>query len=76
MIIFHIVRVIRGADLGSGFRFSMLGNGGSVARAKAARVSIIKLTHKSWTAVSTEVSLPLETAETKVRTTAVMLTVI
>lgn len=76
MIIFHIVKVIRGADLGSGLRFKMLGIGGSVARARAAKVSIIRLTHNSWTAVSTEDSLPLDTAETKVRVTAVILTVI
>lgn len=75
MIIFHIVRVIKGADFGSGFRFRMLGIGGSVARARAARVSMIRLTHKSCTAVRTEDSLPLETADTKVRTTAVMFTV-
>ncbi len=54
----------------------MLGIGGSVARARAAKVSIIRLTHSSWTAVSTEDSLPLDTAETKVRVTAVILTVI
>lgn len=67
--------MIRGADLGSGFRFSMLGVGGSVASARAANVSIIRLTHNNWTAVSTEDSEPLDTAETNVRTTAVMLTV-
>ena len=75
-IIFHIVTVIRGADFGSGLRFRMLGVGGSVANARAAKVSIIKLTQRSWTAVKTEVSLPLPTAEMKVKTTAVMLTVI
>lgn len=68
--------MISGADLGSGFRFKMLGIGGSVARAKAARVSMIRLTHRSWTAVRTDDSVPLDTADTKVRTTAVMLTVI
>ena len=53
----------------------MLGEGGSVARARAAKVSMIRLTHSSWTAVNTEVSVLLETAETNVKTTAVMLTV-
>jgi hypothetical protein len=53
-----------------------LGVGGSVARARAARVSIIKFTQSSWTAVRTEVMWAEETAETKVRRTAVMLTVI
>ena len=75
MIIFHIVKEIRGADLGSGLRLRMLGVGGSVARARAAKVSMIKLTHRSCTAVKTEVSVELPTAEMKVRTTAVMLTV-
>lgn len=76
MIIFHIVNVIKGADFGSGFRRSRLGVGGSVANASAAKVSIIKLTHSNWTAVRTELSSPLATAETNVITTAVMLTVI
>lgn len=53
----------------------MLGEGGSVAKARAAKVSMIRLTHSSWTAVNTEVSVLLETAETNVKTTAVMLTV-
>ena len=53
----------------------MLGEGGSVAKARAAKVSMMRLTHSSWTAVNTEVSVLLETAETKVKTTAVMLTV-
>ena len=53
----------------------MLGEGGSVAKARAAKVSMIRLTHSSWTAVNTEVSVLLDTAETKVKTTAVMLTV-
>ena len=76
IIIFHIVTVMRGADFGSGLRFRILGVGGSVASASAAKVSIIKLTQRSWTAVKTEVSLPLPTAEIKVKTTAVILTVI
>lgn len=76
IIIFHIVKVMRGADLGCGFRSKILGVGGSVASASAANVSIIKFTQSSWTAVMTDVWLGLETAEMKARRTAVMLTVI
>ena len=75
MIIFHMVNVINGADLGSGFRSRILGVGASVAKARAANVSIMRFTHRSWTAVNTEVSVVLATADTKVRTTAVILTV-
>ena len=75
MIIFHIVIVIKGADLGSGRRLNTECEGGSVAKAKAANVSMIKLTQRSWTAVRTELSLSLATAEINVKTTAVMLTV-
>ena len=75
MIIFHIVIVINGADFGSGRRFNIECEGGSVAKAKAANVSIIKLTQRSWTAVRTELSSSLATAEIKVKKTAVMLTV-
>ena len=53
----------------------MLGEGGSVAKARAAKVSMMRLTQSSWTAVNTEVSVPLETAETNVKITAVMFTV-
>lgn len=76
MIIFHMVKVIKGADFGSGFRLRMLGVGASVARARAANVSIIRFTQSSCTAVSTDDSEPLDTAETNVSKTAVMLTVI
>lgn len=75
MIIFHIVKVISGADFGSGLRSSILIEGGSVASASAANVSIIRLTHRSWTAVRTDVSVLLATADINVRATAVMLTV-
>ena len=75
IIIFHMVRDIKGADLGSGGLSRILRVGGSVARASAASVSMIKLTHKSWTAVRTELSSAAATADTKVSTTAVMLTV-
>jgi hypothetical protein len=54
----------------------MLSAGGSVANARAPIVSMIKLTHSSWTAVRTEVSVPLATAGTKVNITAVILIVI
>lgn len=76
MIIFHMIGVISGADLGSGFRFKMLRVGGSVAKASAAKVSMIRLTQSSWTAVNTESSLASATAEMKVKKTAVILTVI
>lgn len=76
MIIFHIVKAINGADFGSGLRFSKLGVGASVASANAAKVSIIRFTQRSCTAVSTEVSFLLATADTKVNITAVTLTVI
>ena len=76
MIIFHIVKVINGADFGSGLRFSILGVGGSVASAKAAKVSIIRFTQRSCTALSTDVWFLLATAEMNVNKTAVMLTVI
>lgn len=74
-IIFHMVTVIKGADLGSGLRFRMLEVGGSVARAKAANVSMMRLTQRSCTAVKTDVSVLLATADTNVSMTAVMLTV-
>jgi hypothetical protein len=76
IIIFHIVVVMRGADFGSGLRFKIVGPGPSVANANAAKVSMIRLTQSSWTAVSTDVSLSFATAETNVSTTAVMFTVI
>ncbi len=75
MIIFHIVTVINGADLGSGRRFRIECVGGSVAKASAANVSMIKLTQSSCTAVKTDVSSSLATAEINVRITAVMFTV-
>ena len=68
--------MINGDDLGSGFRSRILSARGSVANARAPIVSMIKLTHSSWTAVRTEVSVSLATADTKVNMTAAMLTVI
>lgn len=76
MIIFHIVTVINGADFGSGRRFNIDAVGGSVAKASAAKVSMIKLTQRSCTAVRTELSSSFATAEMNVKKTAVILTVI
>ena len=67
---------MRGADLGSGFRSRTLRVGGSVASARAAIVSWKRLIHISWTAVRTDCSSELATAETKLSITQVMLTVI
>lgn len=67
--------MINGADFGSGLRSRILCAGGSVANASAAKVSIIKLTQSSCTADKTDVCSEDATAETKVRSTAVMLTV-
>ena len=71
-----MVNVIRGADFGSGRRFRMVGEGASVASASAAKVSMMRLTQSNWTAVRTDCSLSLATADTKVNRTAVILTVI
>jgi hypothetical protein len=49
--------------------------GGSVANARAAKVSMIKLTHRSCTAVSADSSSLFAMDETKAKTTAVTLTV-
>src|ERR1700744_2583800 len=76
MIIFHMLIVIRASDLGCGGRSRIFLVGASVARASAARVSMMRLTQRSCTAVRTEWFESLETADTKVKTTAVMLTVI
>src|ERR1700733_2246224 len=76
VIIFHILIVISGADFGSGSRWRILFVGASVARARAARVSMIRLTQSSWTAVKTLWFELFDAAETNVRMTAVMLTVI
>lgn len=46
-----------------------------MAKARAAKVSMIKFTHRSCTAVKTDVCVELPTAEIKVNTTAVILTV-
>jgi hypothetical protein len=66
---------MRGDTFWSGFRSRMLGAGGSVASAKAAIVSMIRLTHSNYTAVKTDSSVSLDTAETNVRTIAIILTV-
>src|SRR3569833_3733237 len=75
MIIFHMVVEMMDVPFRSGLRSSTESCGGSVARARAASVSMIRFTHSSWTAVRTLASLGLDTAETNVRTTAVTLTV-
>ena len=75
IIIFHIVRLTRGADFGLGFLSRILGGGGSVASAMAANVSIIRFTQSNCTGVNIDSSWSLVIAETKVRTTAVILTV-
>ena len=75
MIIFHMFKVMSGADFGCGFLLSMFGVGGSVARASAAKVSMMRFTHKSCTAVKTDSSFSFATAEMKVSMTAVILTV-
>lgn len=67
--------VIKGADLGSGFLSRMLCAGGSVAKASAAKVSMIRLTQSNCTADKTEDWSSEATAVTNVRSTAVMLTV-
>ena len=68
--------VMSGADLGSGFLSRIVGEGGSVASARAAIVSWKRLIHINWTAVRTDVSVELAIAETMVSITEVMLTVI
>jgi len=75
MIILAMPVVMRESDFLSGLRSRMDFEGGSVARARAASVSMIRLTQRSWTALRTDSSLALATDETKVRTTAVTLTV-
>ena len=65
-----------GADLGSGFLSRIVGEGASVASARAAIVSWKRLIHINWTAVRTDVSVELAIAETTVSITEVMLTVI
>jgi len=74
MIILIISVLMSGAFFLSGFRSREERVAGSVARAKAAKVSMIRLTQSSWTAVRTDDSELDATAETKVMTTAVILT--
>jgi len=74
-IIFHISSVTIGASFGMGGRSSKARVGGSVARARAPRVSWIRFTHNSWTAVMEGVSSQLAMAVIKVIPTAVTLTV-
>jgi len=55
----------------NGFLFKSSSVGGSVAKAKAAIVSMIKLTHNNCTAVKTLSPLPSVTALMKANVTAV-----
>lgn len=48
MMFFHIVAVIKLSYLEYGFLFKSSSDGGSVAKANEAKVSIIKLTHNIW----------------------------
>jgi len=70
-----MLKEIKDAPRGSGFRSSSSCLGGSVANANAANVSWIKFTQSNWTAVKVEDSLPLAIEVTNAKPTAVMLTV-
>lgn len=76
MIIFHMVGVIKGVDVGSGLRSRIRRGGGSVASARAARVSWKRFTHMSCTGVRTDSCDELATAETNARPTEVKVMVI
>jgi hypothetical protein len=75
MISFHMRREMSGSDFLSGRRLSNFREGGSVARARAAPVSMIRLSQRSCIALSTDSSLGLCMDVRAVRATAVMLTV-
>jgi len=75
IIIFHMLNEMIDAFFGSGFLSRSSGVGGSVAKANAAKVSMIKLTQRSWTAVRADCSELLAIEDTKANTTAVTLTV-
>jgi hypothetical protein len=70
-----MVNVNNGALRGLRGRCNISSVGGSVARASAAKVSIIRLSHSNWTALKTLWLELLYIAVTTVRQTAVMLTV-
>lgn len=74
-IIFQVDTEIKEVERPLGFLSMIFGSGLSVAKAKAARVSMIRLIHNSWTAVSTDVSSLDATDETNVKITAVILTI-
>lgn len=63
-----------GVSLGSGWRSKSESSAGSVARANAAKVSIIRFTQSNCTAFMTLFSSPLVTDEMNVMTMAVMFT--
>jgi hypothetical protein len=75
-MVFHISKVTSGAVRASGLRSSALELGGSVAKARAAKVSWNKLIHMSWTGVRTDCSSELEMADTKASNTEVTVMVI
>ena len=54
MIFFIIVRDIKGFVRPYGLRFNISSLGSSVAKAKEARVSMIRLTHNIWIAFNGE----------------------
>lgn len=68
--------VISGEDLPCGGRSRIFSVGGSVASARAAKVSMMRLTQSSWTALRAGSIWSSYMAVTKDRTTATMLTVI
>jgi hypothetical protein len=74
MIILTMSTLMRGAVSLSGLRSSEERVAGSVASARAANVSMIRLTQRSWTGVRMALSLSDARAETKVTITATILT--
>eukprot|EP00732_Lithocolla_globosa_P001645 Lithocolla_globosa_v1_NODE_856_length_3177_cov_20.386611.p3 type:complete len:113 gc:universal NODE_856_length_3177_cov_20.386611:493-831(+) len=75
IIILHILKLIKASIFEWGRRLSRFSEGGSVASASAAMVSIIIFTHNNCTAVKALSPLSSKTAEIKDRLTAVILTV-
>jgi hypothetical protein len=71
MIMRHMKNEMSESALECGGRFSSSAVGGSVARASAAIVSMMRLTHSSCTAVSTDCPWSSEMALTNVKNTAV-----
>lgn len=67
---FHIMALMSGAFLPYGARSRSEGEGLSVARARAAMVSIMRLTHSSWTGLSGDSPSASVSDPTKASTTA------